>query len=26
MLNSENINILNEICGFLLDSHCISDK
>jgi hypothetical protein len=26
LLNSENINILTEICGFLLDSHCISDK
>jgi hypothetical protein len=23
---STNINILTEICGFLLDSHCISDK
>ena len=26
LLNSENINILTEICRFLLDSHCISDK
>jgi hypothetical protein len=26
LLNSKNINILTEICRFLLDNHCISDK